>query len=319
MDSLYLALATAEAEKHVGATCPNPPVGATVVGAGLNAGRVLAVSAHVRAGHDHAEVAALKTAVREHGTAAVRGATLYVTLEPCNHFGKTPPCTHAIVAAGIARVVYGAADPNKQVKGGGAEALRAAGLTVELFANHGPSARLLDGFKKRSRTGLPWVVHKQAFRLTAENTVSMIPEVGQKTFTVATSLELAHLERRRSDAILTGIGTVLADAPYFNVRHLEDHCDKRRWLVVLSRSGRRAPEAWRQRQFELGFDVLEYTSLEAALEELGARGALRALIEAGPALSAAVRDKKIWDESLTFIQRGKRDDVFREYACSQES
>ena len=317
MDSLILALAAAEAEKYAGATCPNPPVGAALV----KDGRLLALGAHLRAGLDHAEVVALKSGVLAHGSEAVRGATLYVTLEPCNHTGKTPPCTRAILEAGIVRVVYGAADPNTHVQGGGASALRAAGLTVELATGNVASLRLIDGFRKRAISGRPWVVHKQAFRLMPDGLFSMIPENGQKTFTDSESLKLAHLERRRSDAIITGIGTVLADAPHFNVRHVADHPGKRRSLVVLSRCGRKPPGDWVQRQHDLGFDVWDCSSLETALTQLGAQGALRVLIEAGPGLSATVKSGSYWDESLTFVHRDARDttEVFREYACSLES
>src|SRR5262245_53249674 len=100
VDRLFLALAAAEAEKFRGATAPNPPVGACIV----RDGRVLAVGAHARAGSDHAEVAALRAAIAAHGSESLRGATIYVTLEPCNHHGRTPPCTKALLEAGIARV-----------------------------------------------------------------------------------------------------------------------------------------------------------------------------------------------------------------------
>src|SRR5262249_16834110 len=114
LDSTFLALAAAEAERFVGATSPNPPVGPVLV----RDGRVLGIGGHERAGTGHAEVVALKRAREAFGADALRGSTIYVTLEPCNHFGRTPPCSKAVIEAGITRVVYAAMDPNKDVPGG---------------------------------------------------------------------------------------------------------------------------------------------------------------------------------------------------------
>lgn len=314
MDSDFLGLAAAEAEKFEGATAPNPPVGACIV----RDGGVLGVGAHARAGTDHAEVVAIKAASGIHGAQALRGSTIYVTLEPCNHHGRTPPCVSAIVEAGFARVVYAMPDPNPNVKGGGAQALRQAGLIVDQRA-HTQSTRLLDGFGKRARTGKPWLVHKLAYRFDERGTLTMIPQAREKTFTRPESLKVAHLERRRSDAIITGLGTILRDAPAFNVRNVEDHPAKRRLVAVVSRSGARAPAEWIARQSELGHEVLHASTLVEALQDLGHRGVLRVLAECGPRLSEAIVSEQLWDEKLVIIHRENGDEVNREFSCSQES
>lgn len=325
MLSPFMALAAVEAEKHIGATSPNPPVGACLV----KDGQVLAIGAHTCAGRDHAEIVALKQAMALYGAEAVRGSTLYVTLEPCNHYGKTPPCTAAILEAGIKHVVYGIADPNKKAAGGAAT-LKAAGLEVEVSGDQKLCLELVRPFFKWLRTGKPWVVHKIAYRSTTEikgATLTMIPAAGQTTFTSADSLKRAHLERRKSDAILTSLGTVLADAPSFNVRHLPDHEGKRRCIAVVSRDGRSAPASWTERQQTLGHDVLFFDSVESALCELGKRGAHRVLVEAGPALSVVIASKNLWDERLLFIANGEGQadhvsldlsDLSEEYPCSPE-
>lgn len=313
MDLSYLALAAAEAEKFVGATAPNPPVGACIV----RAGRVLGVGGHARAGTDHAEVVAIKQALADHGAAALKGATIYVTLEPCNHQGKTPPCTEAVLASGITRIVFGARDPNRTVEGGGAARLKEAGLDVTSYPGSTLCRDLISGFAKRFGYNRPWVVHKLAYRLTQDGALTMIPERGKKTFTSHESVRLAHLERRKCDAILTGMGTVLADNPLFNVRHVPDHPGKKRLLAVLSQTGRTAPSAWIERQQdELGFEVLHYDSIAGALGELGERGVLRILVEAGPGLSQALVTEELWDERLVFISRDGSDAISREHACS---
>lgn len=310
MDALYLALAALEAEKYVGATAPNPPVGACLV----KDDRILSLGAHKKAGTAHAEVDAIKTALATYDQVQIAGATLYVTLEPCNHYGKTPPCTKAILDAGIQRVVFGVRDPNRSVEGGGAEFLRKSGLKVDFLPNSDSCHRLVDGFTKKFAENRPWVVHKLAYRITSGGQVTMIPEKGEKTFTSQESLTTAHLERKKSDAILTGLETILADKPMFNVRHVSDHLGKKRWLVVMSKSGRKAPEDWVSRQNELGFDVLQHHDLEVALADLASRGTLRVLVEAGPSLSKAIESLCLWDERLLMIGDQGRTQVVREFA-----
>jgi diaminohydroxyphosphoribosylaminopyrimidine deaminase/5-amino-6-(5-phosphoribosylamino)uracil reductase len=320
-DISFMTLAAAEAEHATGSNAPNPPVGAVLV----KEGRILGIGVHRWIGVDHAEVVAIRQARKQHGPTAARGATLYVTLEPCNHQGRTPPCTEAVLEAGIERVVFGVRDPNPNVNGAGAARLKAAGVEVVEGVAQDLCRRLILPFEKHLKTGLPWLVHKIALRETDDGKLTMIPVKGSKTFTSFESLREAHLERRRSDAILTSVGTVLTDDPQLNVRHLPDHEGKQRFLALISQSGRTAPPAWCERQRGLGFEIVYFKNLREALVGLGKRGVLRVLAEAGPNLSDAIVQEKIWDERLVFIRRrsendeGYTDEVLREAACSPAS
>lgn len=287
---LGLQAAFARAQEFVGATSPNPPVGAV---AWDSDGQVLGVSAHERAGTAHAE-AGLLAKLREDGRLN-RVHTLFITLEPCNHTGRTPPCTQAILNARVPQVIYGCPDPNRDVPGKGAETLKAAGVLVSDLSEMGPEfgeelrlcRELIRPWAHRLNRGYPFVVVKQALNPAG----SMIPEKGQKTFTSESSLTLAHELRRQSDAILTGVGTVLADRPLFNVRRVADHrivpLQKKRILVVLDRSGR-TPADWVKAEEALGFEVWIRADLGKALRELGEKGANQVLVEAGPAVTQAV-------------------------------
>ena len=290
------------AEAYRGATAPNPPVGCVLLDA---AGQVLAVAAHERAGRPHAEAAAIDMC-RLRGTLD-RIRHVVVTLEPCNHWGRTPPCSDAILATPAVAVWIGTPDPNRQVRGGGAARLRDAGLDVHnLSASADPvgielagrCADLIAPFAKRMASGHPWVTIKQAI----DSCGSMIPPPGQKTFTSPSALAFAHVLRRRSDAILTGSGTILADRPEFTVRRVPDHPEKRRCLVVLDRSGRMPPD-YRAAAEARGFIVMVETDLDAALERLGKAGTLEVLVEAGPTLTAAVLERGLWDEHV-IIRKG---------------
>lgn len=299
-DAFARALAAAGA--HVGATAPNPPVGCVLLDA---EGGILAVEAHRRAGEAHAEAAAI-AAARAAGTAG-RIHTVVATLEPCNHTGLTPPCVAAIVGTPAQAVWIGVADPNPRVAGGGAAALAAYGLDVRFIADlDDPAAprlaaaaeRLIAPFAKRVTTGRPFVTVKQAL----DEAGSMIPPPGAKTFTSEASLTFAHALRKRADAILTGSGTVIADDPAFTVRHVADFAGKRRALVIADRRGRVDP-AYVARATARGFDVRITADVEAALERLGAEGALEVLVEAGPTLTHFVLAAGLCDEHVV-IRRG---------------
>jgi diaminohydroxyphosphoribosylaminopyrimidine deaminase/5-amino-6-(5-phosphoribosylamino)uracil reductase len=297
-----------------GATAPNPPVGAAALDA---QGNLLGTAAHEKAGTPHAE-AGLLTQLEAQGLLG-RAQTLLVTLEPCNHTGRTPPCTEAILRAKIRRVIYAVADPNPRVAGGGALALRERGvdtwalqdlqasdLTLREQQNQllQEAQQLIAPFRKWSITGLPYVTIKRA--LTAQG--SMIPPLGTKTFTRETSLDLAHQLRRRADAVLTGSGTVLADEPEFTVRRVPDHPGKQRKLVILDRRGR-VPESYREVAQNRGFEVWMRVDLQAALAELGKAGCLEVLVEAGPTLSDSVLESGHWDESIRIQSFSDRDEV----------
>jgi diaminohydroxyphosphoribosylaminopyrimidine deaminase/5-amino-6-(5-phosphoribosylamino)uracil reductase len=194
------------ARRGIGTTHPNPRVGAVI----LRGGRAVGEGFHARAGDAHAEVRALEAA-----GAAASGATLVVTLEPCAHVGRTPPCTDAILAAGIARVVIGMGDPNPLVDGRGIRVLERAGIDVVVGVLEDECRELNPAYLKHLRTGLPWVTLKAMLsldgRLAAESGDS-------RGLGSPAELRAAHRLRAESDAVLAGIGTVLADDPLLTVR-----------------------------------------------------------------------------------------------------
>jgi diaminohydroxyphosphoribosylaminopyrimidine deaminase / 5-amino-6-(5-phosphoribosylamino)uracil reductase len=218
-DQEFLRRALALAEGGRGRVSPNPLVGAVIVrggAAGGGAAEVIGEGFHAELGGLHAERAALADC-RGRGEDP-RGATMYLTLEPCAHTGRQPPCTEAILEAGIARVVVASEDPSEKAAGRGPEALRAAGVAVE-FAEGTPeqyAARLLNQpFRKHSRTGIPLVVLKLAMSLDGETTT---PIEDSPWITGSESRELVHRWRSEHDAIAVGIGTALADDPLLTAR-----------------------------------------------------------------------------------------------------
>jgi diaminohydroxyphosphoribosylaminopyrimidine deaminase/5-amino-6-(5-phosphoribosylamino)uracil reductase len=281
-----------EARKWLGATSPNPPVGAVALD---EAGQVIATAAHQKAGELHAETLLIEACRDQKILEDLH--TMCVTLEPCNHQGRTPPCTDAIIAAGIKRVVIGTRDPNPRVTGGGIEKLRAAGVEVITGVAEEECRQLMHAFLYNVKTGKPWVTVKRA--LTRDG--SMIPPAGQKTFTSPSSLLLAHRLRKKSDAILTGSGTVLADHPLFTVRHVQDYPNKRRWLGILDRRGR-TPSNYIEEAKTRGLDVVIYQNIAEAFDNLAEKGAQDVLVEAGPTLSESLLDSRLWTMSVTVRQ-----------------
>jgi diaminohydroxyphosphoribosylaminopyrimidine deaminase/5-amino-6-(5-phosphoribosylamino)uracil reductase len=196
--------ALVEAKK--GWPSPNPHVGVVIA----KEGAILARGHHERAGDDHAEVAALKAA-----GAAARGATLYATLEPCNHHGRTPPCTDAILAAGVARVVIGCADPNPHVEGGGATRLEVAGVKVTLGVLEEQASQIIRAFKKHVTSGMPYVSVKLALSLDGR----IATRTGASRWvTGPVARAKVHALRGEHDGVAVGIGTALADDPRLTVR-----------------------------------------------------------------------------------------------------
>lgn len=205
-DTVFMRLAIREAKKGLGRTSPNPVVGAVVVRNGLLVGR----GYHHRAGSPHAEVHALNAA----GDRAARGC-LYVTLEPCNHIGRTPPCTRAILASGITRVVIGMADPNPRVTGNGAGFLREHGVAVSIGVLEEQCRQMNRPFIKHSTTGMPWVIVKAALSIDGK----LATAAGHSAWiTGEKARAAAHRLRDRVDAILIGSGTALADDPSLTAR-----------------------------------------------------------------------------------------------------
>lgn len=205
-DQRFMALALTLGRRGQGRTWPNPAVGAVVVRDGVIVGRGWTQPG----GRPHAEPEALRRAGE-----ATRGATLYVTLEPCSHFGKTPPCADAIIAAGIARVVSAIEDPNPEVAGQGHARLRAAGIAVDIGLGAAEAARDHAGHFRRVRDGRPHVILKLAV-----SSDEKIAAAGHKPVAITGDAARArvHLLRAQCDAVLVGIGTVLADDPLLTCR-----------------------------------------------------------------------------------------------------
>lgn len=211
-DAAYMARALQLARQGLYTTQPNPRVGCVLV----NDGVVVGGGFHARAGEPHAEVHALRQAGEQ-----ARGATAYVTLEPCAHHGRTPPCADALIRAGIARVVAAVQDSNPQVGGQGLARIRAAGIAAECGVLEGEARALNAGFLRRMAGGLPWVRVKLAMSL--DGRTAMASGESQWITGAAARLDVQKL-RAQSGAIITGVGTVLADNPSLTVR-VEDWQD----------------------------------------------------------------------------------------------
>lgn len=205
-DAFYMRLALELAAGAAGQTGINPAVGCVVV----KDGRIVGTGAHLKRGEAHAEVHALDMAGAE-----AAGATAYVTLEPCSHQGKTPPCADRLIQEKVARVVVAAVDPNPQVAGSGLAKLREAGIAVEQGLMAEESSRLNEAFEKRIKTGLPFVTLKTASTLDGR----LAAKTGDsKWISNADARTRVHAMRHRHQAVLTGIGTVLADDPQLTAR-----------------------------------------------------------------------------------------------------
>jgi diaminohydroxyphosphoribosylaminopyrimidine deaminase / 5-amino-6-(5-phosphoribosylamino)uracil reductase len=273
-----------EARHWLGATSPNPAVGAVALD---EQGKILAAASHRRAGEDHAEAALLKLCRDQNLMPRVH--TMVVTLEPCNHVGRTLPCSESIIKSGIRHVVVGTRDPNPVVTGGGCERLRQAGIDVIEGIETESCRRLIHAFAFFSLTGKPFVTVKRAF----DERGSMIPPKGQKTFTSQESLTLAHRLRKKADAIVTGSGTILADNPLFTVRHVEDYPGKRRILAILDRRGR-VPQDYMNQAAERRLDAIAYQDLDFCFSDLAHRGVQDVLVECGPHLSQSILNSPHW-------------------------
>jgi diaminohydroxyphosphoribosylaminopyrimidine deaminase / 5-amino-6-(5-phosphoribosylamino)uracil reductase len=264
-DRFAMQRALTLAARGLDTTDPNPRVGCVIA----QRGRIIGEGWHERAGEAHAEVAALRAA-----GAQATGATVYVTLEPCCHHGRTPPCVEALSAARVARVVYAVADPNPLVNGQGAEALRAAGIAVEGGLLEREAGELNAGFIKRMRYGRPFVRVKLAMSLDGRTALAN----GESRWITGEEARTdVQRWRARSSAVLTGVGTVLADDPRLGVRlPVEEAAPPRRQpLRVVLDPQLRTPVA--ARLFEGGGEVLILTTLaapdDARAAELTARGA----------------------------------------------
>lgn len=228
-DASYMARALRLAERGLMTAAPNPRVGCVLV----SAGEVVGEGWHERAGQPHAEIHALQQA-----GAQASGATAYVTLEPCCHQGRTPPCTQALIAAGITRVVAAMEDPNPHVAGKGLSALRAAGIEAAAGLLADAAEQLNAGFVMRMRQGRPRVRCKLAMSVDGRTAMAS----GESRWITGDAARAdVHRLRGRSDAIMTGIGTVLADDPSLTLRIDGQHEDARQPLRVILDSKLRIP------------------------------------------------------------------------------
>lgn len=218
-DLRYLNMAARLAARGHGGAEPNPLVGCVIVD---DRGETAGWGYHRRCGGPHAEIVALGRA----GTRAA-GATAYVTLEPCNHHGRTGPCTEALIEAGVARVVFARADPDPAA-GGGAERLRGAGVDVQVVEGCRPAVDVSGPFARRVRLGLPWVTVKWA--QTVDGRIAT-RSGRSRWISGAASRRLVHRERGRVDVVLTGIGTVLADDPRLTARNVRRRRTARRVVI----------------------------------------------------------------------------------------
>lgn len=281
------------AEQAIGLTDPNPRVGCVLLAPD---GRELGAGHTQAAGQAHAEVMALRdAAARGHD---VHGAIAVVTLEPCSHHGRTPPCCDALIAAGISRVVAAAQDPNPQVAGQGLARLKAAGITAELAdpASETASRELNIGFFSRMQRGRPFVRLKSAISLDGR---TALPDGRSQWITGEAARADGHAWRRRAGAVLTGIGTVLADDPRLDVRLVPTARQPLR--LVLDPRGR-MPASARVLQPPGEARVIGpgRPDLARLLADLGAQGINELHVEAGPTLSGAFLDAGLVDELLVY-------------------
>jgi diaminohydroxyphosphoribosylaminopyrimidine deaminase/5-amino-6-(5-phosphoribosylamino)uracil reductase len=257
-DYVHMARALQLAERGLYTTTPNPRVGCVIV----NDGRIVGQGWHARAGEPHAEIHALAEAEDK-----ARDATVYVTLEPCSHYGRTPPCADALADAGVGRVIAAMADPNPQVSGNGLARLRAAGIETESGLLEAEAKKLNEGFIKRMVYGHPFVRIKTASSLDGKTALS---NGRSKWLTGESARRDVHRLRARSCAILTGVGTVSADDPQLNVRGVDT--PRQPLKVIVDSQLRTSPTA---RMLADGMTLIACASPDAkkaaALEAAGAR------------------------------------------------
>jgi diaminohydroxyphosphoribosylaminopyrimidine deaminase / 5-amino-6-(5-phosphoribosylamino)uracil reductase len=313
-DERWMRVALEQAAR--GTPSPNPHVGAAVV----KNGKALGTGHHERAGEEHAEAIALRMA----GAGATSGTTLYVTLEPCNHVGRTSPCTDAILEAKIARVVIGCRDPNPHVTGGGVERLRGSGIRVDVGCLEADARRLIGPWTKFVTTGVPYVTLKLGLSLDGR----IATRTGaSKWVTGPEARARVHLLRAQHDAVVIGIGTALADDPQLTVRDAPGQSplrvvfDTKLRLPVGARLVQTAREAptWvicaidaqssaEEQLVERGVEVLRAPASSegridpiAALRLLASRGIVAAMVEGGAELAGSVLAGMAVDELHAFI------------------
>jgi diaminohydroxyphosphoribosylaminopyrimidine deaminase / 5-amino-6-(5-phosphoribosylamino)uracil reductase len=313
IDRHYVRMACRLAERAAGRTSPNPMVGAVLV----REGKIIASGFHQFAGADHAEIVALKNA----GSKA-KGATLYINLEPCNHQGRTPPCTRSLIAAGIKKVVAGMKDPNPLVSGNGLRALSRAGIKVRTGVLEEECRRLNEAFTKFITRRLPFVTLKLAASLDGKIATA---SGDSRWISCEKSRATVHWLRNRYDAVLVGAGTVIADNPQLTCRMAGGRDP---WRIILDARLRipLSAEFLRQRGSDKNIIVTSNTAPDdkiRALEALGANvwrlpvredavpwlpilrklakmGIVSVLIEGGATTAAGALKQKVVDKMLLF-------------------
>ena len=314
-----MALALALGRRGLGRTWPNPAVGAVIVGRDGGQPRIVGRGWTQPGGRPHAEIEALRRA----GEAA-RGADLYVTLEPCSHHGKSPPCADAIIAAGVARVVSAIEDPNPEVAGAGYARLRAAGLAVTVGVGAGEARLDHAGHLRRMRDGRPHVVLKLAISVDGK-----VGAAGRKPVAITGEAvrDRVHLMRAQSDAVMIGIGTALADDPMLTCRLpgmaafspvrivldsglrlplgsrlMQSAREVPVWAVAGAEASRRAEKALTAESVTVLRAAHAHGRLDlaAALKLIAARGITRLMVEGGPTLAAALLAADLIDEAVLF-------------------
>ena len=292
------------AARGLGTTSPNPVVGCVILDAD---GVVVGEGFHAYAGGPHAETRALAQA-----GARAQGGTAVVTLEPCNHTGRTGPCSEALVAAGVTRVVVGVADPNP-VAAGGAQALRAAGVIVQMGVREAEAAAgniawLASTRRAAAGDPRPYLIWK--FAATLDGRAAAADGTSQ-WITSPEALEDVHNLRASADAIIAGVGTVLADDPHLTARDLRGGLVSRQPLRVVVDSSGRTPEkarvrdgaapTWVATAAEVGKGPDGRVDLRKLLAALYQRGCRRALLEGGPTLAGAVVGARLVDEVVVYL------------------
>lgn len=334
-DASMMEVALAEAEKARGATSPNPLVGAALVDETAFPPRLLATGFHAAAGRAHAEVDALAKLAEQGGDAT--GKTLYVTLEPCNHVGRTGKCTEALLRAGVRRVVIGMHDPNPQVAGGGADRLRREGLDVVCGVCEDACRFQNRGYLRFLQSGRPHVVLKAAISLDGRLAVGHSPSLPKapQWLTGELSRRKAHELRSFCDAIVVGAGTVLCDDPLLTVRLGDRRETKQRvvidgalrvgtdarvvgpgTLIFTSEQSAATKKDLVSALSDRGVSVLAIPpastktgrrgsetdiDLGLAMTVLGQRGVLYAICEGGGVLHGAMLEANLYDEAALFV------------------
>ena len=313
-DLEWMARALALAQGAIGLSDPNPRVGCVIVCADGHAEGYTQA-----AGDAHAEIMALRAA--QAAGLRLAGASAYVTLEPCAHHGRTGPCCEALIAAGVARVVVAIADPNPQVAGGGIARLRAAGIAVEVGPMATEARELNIGFFSRMLRQRPWVRMKVAASLDGRTALA---NGDSQWITQEPARRDGHAWRKRAGAVLTGVGTVLADDPRLDVRWVETALQPLRVvvdsrlqtpasarvlqapgaaLIVSAGADAQAQKAWRER----GVELLDLpgpsgkVDLAALMNALAARGINEVHVEAGAKLNASLLREGLVDELLVYL------------------